>query len=207
MDGTMAPVCRLASMRPGAIRRDQCPDVRAGPPQSSCFNVARRDSPGSAGARRAGLCKPHSASMRPGANRRDQTRTIVSQPVKPFFELQCGPGAIRRDRCGHFPVRRFLSSSLSMRPGAIRRDQIAIPAATTLILHGFNAARRDSPGSTDTLWPRIITPPTRLQCGPACSPGSTSLCAAYARARASFNAARRERRDQRELERFVTALP
>ena len=49
----------------------------------------------------------------------------------------------------------------------------------------------------------------QLQCGPARFAGISSSSAACVGIEytARFNEARRERRDQRELERFVTALP
>ena len=95
-----------------------------------------------------------------------------------------------------------------MWPGAIRRDQSrrnwkeSAPSFLASMWSGVN--RRDQI-ATAPLLPLADS----LLCGPARFAGISSSSAACVGIEytARFNAARRERRDQRELERFVTALP
>ena len=88
----------VASMRPGANRRDQPPAWTWLSISATGFNEARRESPGSGSeAGPQGDVHGDLASMRPGANRRDQGR----------------------QRCPYF----VLIEPASMRPGANRRDQ------------------------------------------------------------------------------------
>ena len=86
---------RLASMRPGANRRDHSPSKALTDAPSSCFNEARRESPGSPAGLGVSLIQFIHASMRPGANRRDHRFSVVMllRPIGASMR----PGANRRD--------------------------------------------------------------------------------------------------------------
>ena len=154
--GTPAPACRLASMRPGAnaginansngLSR-RCPDMRASmrpganrrdqttmtawcASRRSCFNEARRESPGSVYRSGDANSTGTRASMRPGANRRDQPSS----------------------RCQR--TRRSVSFNEARResPGSAPTGAASFPAISTR----FNEARRESPGSVGLQFHRGI---------------------------------------------------
>ena len=94
----------------------------------------------------------------------------------------------------------------SMWSGAIRRDQFNESAILVVFRHRFNVARRDSPGSgtlRSVLWRRHLRYLLRALASDAlnaaCTPApACRLASMRPGANAGIN---------RELERFVTALP
>ena len=114
--------CRSASMRPGAIRRDQAAirvsgvaisgALQCGPARFARISTGREPASG----------RRHGASMRPGAIRQDQSRRDRRRTPAGSRPASMRPGAIRQDQLCHC----YLANSAvaaSMRPGAIRQDQ------------------------------------------------------------------------------------